>query len=406
MIIKKVLPFLVAMLMILSTAAGASAAANTTAANTTSFNTSQISQSAGVVKSYIETNQSLPNNVTVGNAQVTPSQYLYLLTTATQNVGNGNKSLIALRNVSNAPNPNENVTSGNINETEYLKIAKSIDTFVAEYGRLPNYVQTSIGTMQYQSLIYMYSKIMNFYIGNNNRLPNYVSVKSWTTLSPSFYGPSGQLNGTAQFNITQLSPNTITYGKVLKLGTFGTGTNKVAMIVGIDPQEVQAHIAMLNAVEALTKSLNNIQITVFDVIVYNGTDYTTGRTEGQDLAAMYIVPNINTSYKLVIDDHGNRGLSGYLNSAGEPISDFLMAPGNDTTSLKIAYEIINSKYTSGLVYHNIPPADSTSPPVVTIPIAKKGIPTLIFENYLNQHNYAQVLYVHALQLLEAINAVF
>ena len=41
MIIKKVLPFLVAMLMILSTAAGASAAGNSTAVNTTSFTTSQ-----------------------------------------------------------------------------------------------------------------------------------------------------------------------------------------------------------------------------------------------------------------------------------------------------------------------------------------------------------------------------
>jgi hypothetical protein len=83
-----------------------------------------------------------------------------------------------------------------------------------------------------------------------------------------------------------------------------------------------------------------------------------------------------------------------------------MAPDLDATSLKIANEIISSKYTNGnLVYHNIPPADATSPPVVTIPIAEKGIPTLIFENYLDQANYAQVLYVHALQLLEAVNSV-
>ena len=124
MIIKKVLPFLVAMLMILSTAAGASAAGNSTAVNTTSFTTSQISQSAGVVISYVNKTHSLPNNVTVGNKQVTPSQYLYLLTTATQNVASSNKSSIALKNVSTSPNPIENVTSGNINQTEYLKMAK------------------------------------------------------------------------------------------------------------------------------------------------------------------------------------------------------------------------------------------------------------------------------------------
>jgi hypothetical protein len=285
-------------------------------------------------------------------------------------------------------------------------MAENITAFIAANGRLPNYVSTSLGNMKYQSLIYMYSDIMNFY-KTYDRLPNYVSVNSWTqtTLNPSSYGPSGQLNGTAKYNETLLGQTS--YGYVVKMGAFGTGTNKVAVIIGVDPQEVQAHIAMLNAIEALDKSLKNIQITVYAVVVYNGTNYSQGRAWGQDLAAMYVVPNINTSYKLVIDDHGNRGLTGYLNAAGEPITDFLMAPDLDAKSLKLANEIISSKYTNGtLVYHNIPSADSTSPPVVTIPIAEKGIPTLIFENYLNQVNYAQVLYVNALELLESVNAVF
>ena len=47
------------------------------------------------------------------------------------------------------------------------------------------------------------------------------------------------------------------------------------MIVGVDPQEVQAHIAMLNAIGQLSSSLNNVQIWVYVVIVYNGADYTT-----------------------------------------------------------------------------------------------------------------------------------
>ena len=43
---------------------------------------------------------------------------------------------------------------------------------------------------------------------------------------------------------------------------------------------------------------------------------------------------------------------------------------------------------------------------MTIPIAKKGIPTIVYEQYINQANYAQVLYLHALQVVKAINAVF
>jgi hypothetical protein len=137
LIIKKVLPVLIAMLMFLSI--GASAAANSTnSTNSTSFNISQISQSAGVVISYVNKTHSLPNNVTVGNKQVTPSQYLYLLTTATQNVNSSKISPIILRNVSTSPNPIENVTSGNIYKSEYLKMAENITAFIAANGRLPN----------------------------------------------------------------------------------------------------------------------------------------------------------------------------------------------------------------------------------------------------------------------------
>ena len=37
---------------------------------------------------------------------------------------------------------------------------------------------------------------------------------------------------------------------------------------------------------------------------------------------------------------------------------------------------------------------------------KKGIPTIVYEEYQNQANYAQVLYQHALQVIRALNAVF
>ncbi len=57
-----------------------------------------------------------------------------------------------------------------------------------------------------------------------------------------------------------------------------------------------------------------------------------------------------------------------------------------------------------LKYHTL--TDGTSPKYVTIPIALKGIPTIVFEQYQNQANYAQVLYQHALQVVIAINSIF
>ncbi len=379
------------MLMLLSI--GASGAANSTTTNST-YNISQISQSAGTVKSYVETNYSLPNNVTVGKQQVTTSQFLYLLTTATQNVASGNKSSITLKNVSKASNPTENLTSGTFTKSQYLAIASTINAFITANGRLPNYVTTSLGTMKYQSLVYMYSKIMNYY-NINKVLPNTVSVKSWysTTL-----GPSGVLNGTAKHTTTLLGKTS--YGYVQKLGSFGTGTNKVAIIIGVHPQEEQTHIAMLNAIEALSSTLKNVQIWVYQVVVYNGTDYNQGRMWGQLLAQKYVVPNIDSSYKLVLDVHGNRG--NYYNGT-QRIVNSIFAPSNGTKSVNYASKIINS--TNGnLKYYTVP--DGTSPSYVTLPLAAKGIPALVYEQYLNQANYAQVLYNNAIQVIKAINAMF
>jgi len=187
-------------------------------------------------------------------------------------------------------------------------------------SRLPNYVNTAVGTMKYSSLEYMFSKVMAYY-GLNKVLPNTVSVKSWYTLS---LGPAATLNGTAKYSSTLLGKNSLGY--VLKLTGFGTGTNKVAVIVGVHPLEVQAHIAMLNAIMALSKKLNNVQITVYDVVVKNGADYSTGRAAGQDLASEFVVPNIGTSYKMVMDCHGNKGVgssySGYPNFRIRPTTEY------------------------------------------------------------------------------------
>jgi hypothetical protein len=392
MIIKKVLPILLGMLMLLSL--GATSAAT----NPDSYNASQISQAASVVKHNVETKYNLPNNVTVGNTQVTNSQFLYLMTTATKNVANGNKSSINLRTVSNPTTPTETVTSGTITKSEYIILSNKINSYINVNDRLPNYATTSLGNMKYQSLIYMYSKILNYY-NVNKVLPNTVSVKSWYAQT---LGPAAVINSSAILNAKQVVLGQNKYGKVLRLGPFGTGVNKVAIIVGVHPQEVQTHIAMLNAIGALYKNMKNIQIWVYDVVVYNGADRDTGRAEGQNLANKYVVPNIGTSFKLVVDTHGNRG--NYIIN-NQIVTNSVFAPSNGSRSLAYATKLINSKYTAGdLKYYYV--VDGTSPAYVTIPIAKNGIPTLVYEECENQANYAQVLYQHALQVVNAINAAF
>ena len=396
MLIKKVLPIVLGILMLLSI--GTSAAVTT---NSTSFSTSQISHAAVTVQKNVDTKYSLPSSVKVGDKTVTNYQFLYLLSSATKNVANGSKSLITLKNVAAPSSTSENVSSGTIQKTEYVDNANSItnrlNAYIAKYGKLPSYVSTSRGNMKYQSLIYMYSKIMTYY-NVKKVLPKTVSVKSWYAQT---LGPPGTLNATMKY-VKTLGSNK--YGYVNLYGPYGNATskNKVAVIVGVHAQEQQTHIAMENAISKLSSSLKNVQIWIFKVVVYTQyqMDYTLSRGYGQTLAHNYVVPNIDTSFKLVVDTHGNRGTTQYT---GYP--NFVFAPLANTKSVSFAYKLINSPYTNGdLKYHYL--GDGTSPPMVTIPIANKGIPTIVYEQYANQANYAQVLYNHALEVVRAINAAF
>ena len=338
MIIKKIIPIILGLIMILSIGASAAATAN----STTNYSTTQIIQMASAVKYNVEHKYTLLNNVTIGDTQITNPEFLYILTTATKNAANNNKSVIAFKTVSKAAAPIETTTGGTLTKAQYLAIADQINSYVRANGKLPDYVNTTIGTMKYSSLEYMFSKVMAYY-GTNKVLPNTVSVKSWYTLS---LGPAATLNGTAKYNSTLLGKNSLGY--VLKLGSFGTGTNKIAIIVGVHPLEVQTHIAMLNVIMAQSKKLNNVQITVYDVVVKNGADYATGRAAGQYLANEFVVPNIDTSYEMVMDCHGKTGkgtdYSGYPN--------FVFAPLENTGSSAIASKLIHSNMTKGnLVYH-------------------------------------------------------
>ena len=379
------------LLMLLSLSASAATS------NTTSFNSSQITQSAGNVKHYVENEYRLPNTVKVGNKSVSEPQFLYLLTTTTNNIGIGkSKTNVTLKTVSNTSTVKETVTSGKLTRSEYISLAKRINSYITTNGKIPSSMSTSIGTMKYQSIVYMYSKVLAYY-DTNKVLPSTVSVKSGyaTTL-----GPAASVNATNGFFKTSKTLGGNSYGKVLKLSPIGTGKTKVAIIIGVHPLEVQTHIAMLNAIYAYSKSLKNVQITIFDVIVYNGDNYSTGRTNGQNLANKYVVPNIDTSYKLVMDVHGNTGKGSEVYSG---VSNFVFAPVENKKSITIANQIVNSQYTNGLNYHFV---SGTSPKYVTIPIANKGIPTIVFEQYINQANYAKVLYQHSLEVLKAINAIF
>lgn len=353
---------------------------------------SQVGSSAGTVKSYYESNKKLPSTVTIASKTMSMASFLNILTIATVQANSGSTSAITLKSVDAASSPYGNIVSGSIPKSEFLSVAQNIISYINDNNKAPNYVTTSIGDLSFDNAVYLYSKIMNYY-KSNGRLPSYVSMTSSSSGSTNF-SSGGIVNITDTSHTTTVLLGQNSLGYVQKIGPFGTGINKVAVIIGVHPLEGAIHGAMLKALKSLASSLDNVQIWVYKVYVNDLSSYTTSRSNGQNLANQYVVPNIDTSYKLAIDIHGNRGLY--------DVYDFVFAPSKGATSVNYANKIVST--TDYLKYYYI--ADGTSPQYVTIPIANKGIPTVVYELFLNVNNYNIVFYNKCLQLVNGLNTIF
>ncbi|MEW6011439.1 MAG: hypothetical protein AB1604_09115 [Euryarchaeota archaeon] len=347
---------------------------------TSNFTLAQINAAATNVKKYYDTNKKLPPTVTINNQQITLNQFLYLLTTATINQNTGKTTPITPKNINTPPNPSENAKQGTITKTAYLDLAQRIKTFMDNNNHAPNFATTTLGTTRYETQIYAFSRILDFY-QTNKYLPNSVTIIPGIKINTGSSPPS-QVTTTI---IAQTS-----YGFVQKIESYGTGSNKVAIIIGVHPHELAVHVAMEDAIKAA--QLNNIKLDIFQVVVYDGREMDESRNQGEYLASQYIVPLIDSSYQLVMDVHGNRGTYA--------LTDFIFAPSQGALSTSFANQLIaKSNGLIGYLY-----IEGSSPPKITIPIAQKGIPTVLLE--LDWRFEQSVLLQKCKTIVAALDAIF
>ncbi|MDD1775240.1 MAG: hypothetical protein LUQ24_06900 [Methanobacterium sp.] len=153
---------------------------NESAENTNSFTIAQIGAAAGVVKSFVEENKRLPNFVIVNGKQLTMPQFLQLVNTGILQIYNKNSTKIVVKDTGTAANPTEDLESGIIYKSEYIDLAKRIQNYLNSNGKSPNYASSTLGKIRYESLIYLESRILNFY-AQNSALPRYAALNPWKT---------------------------------------------------------------------------------------------------------------------------------------------------------------------------------------------------------------------------------
>ncbi len=145
---------------------------------TSSFTSKQINTAATNVTNFVNTNHRLPSYVTIANVQVTMPQFLQLITANLLNINKGLNKTVTLKTVKAPANSSETVKTGNLQKSEYLALAQTI----VSSGTVPSYLNTTLGKMNFNNLVYTFSKILNFQT-TNNRLANYVSVTPWSSIS-------------------------------------------------------------------------------------------------------------------------------------------------------------------------------------------------------------------------------
>ena len=145
-----------------------------------SFTSDQINAAAYKVKTFIETYSRLPGYVTIGDTQVTMAQFLKLMVQNVININNGSNASVTLESDiddAKSTSSTETVTSGNLTCSEFVSLANQINSYINKYGLATSSATSSLGKMNFNNLVYTFSKILNF-ANTNDRLPNYVSVSA------------------------------------------------------------------------------------------------------------------------------------------------------------------------------------------------------------------------------------
>ena len=147
----------------------------------------------------------------------------------------------------------------------------------------------------------------------------------------------------------------------------------IVIITGVHPRESGFHNAMAAALSSKSKSLSKKYVLYKIHVTKNPLNYYKGRMNGQILAYKYVVPDVKKIRpKLVIDIHEDR-----WKSSGYKYNRFL-DPISKTWITKNYINKIRQKMPF-LKMYSAP--GGTSPKYVTKPIARKGIPTIVYETY-------------------------
>lgn len=141
------------------------------------------------------------------------------------------------------------------------------------------------------------------------------------------------------------------------------------------PLESKSHRALFEVLNSKDDELK-YQYYIYNINVKGELDdKTEGRMDGQLLAQEYVAPHIiKGNYDFFVDVHSNKGQRG---PGKYEKTNFIFAPGFDEKSSKYMNVLLEKM--DEICYYA--PEYRTSPEYITVPVAKSGVPTIVYETF-------------------------
>ncbi|WP_407378695.1 transglutaminase domain-containing protein [Methanobrevibacter sp.] len=130
------------------------------------------------LKNYIEGNLTLPSKLDVGGTSYTIPQVLSMMAQSALIVGGQSSSNIVSSIVTEPDNSAGKQIYSQLDDDEYLVVAKNIHEYCLLNNQAPNNITTSVGDVKYESLVYLFARVLAYY-NANNALPAFALVNNF-----------------------------------------------------------------------------------------------------------------------------------------------------------------------------------------------------------------------------------
>ena len=137
----------------------------------------EISKASVYVNNYVTKYKKLPNKVNIGGYDFSIPEYTYLLSkTINYKQKNNNADITVKHNVKNPLNPSGSKIKGKIYSKQYYVYAKRLSNFIDNNNQVPNYVNSKLGKMQYQTAVFGFNKIVYWSYTHKGAMPSSIML--------------------------------------------------------------------------------------------------------------------------------------------------------------------------------------------------------------------------------------